>query len=215
MLDDEFDELEESFRLDLLTAANASIDPSSGSATVSIADDDPYPELSVQAGTATEGGQIVFTVSLSSLSYETVAVDVTTSDGTAVAGTDYRAVSRRLSFAPGEASKTVGVAAVADALDEADEWFEVLLSGPLNALIGSASAVGSILDDDLPPTVSVRGGSAPEGGAVQFVVSLSVASGRTVGVSYASVDGTANVRAPTTSRSLHGWSSSRGTSPRR
>ena len=78
-----------------------------------------------------------------------------------------------------------------DELDETEESFELLLSEPLNASIGSASAVGTIIDDDSPPTVSVRGGSAPEGGAVKFVVSLSAESGLTVAVSYASVDGTA------------------------
>ena len=191
VLDDEFDEVEESFRLDLLSAANATVDSSSGSATVSIADDDPYPELSVEGGTAIEGGQIVFTVSMFPLSGETVQVDVATSDDTAVAGADYRAVSRRLSFAPGEASKTVEVATVADALDEAEETLQLDLTNAQGATISVASATGRIDDDDPPPSVSVRGGSAPEGGAVQFVVSLSTESGRPVGVNYASVDGTA------------------------
>ena len=191
VLDDEFDEVEESFRLDLLSAANATVDSSSGSATVSIADDDPYPELSVEGGTAIEGGQIVYTVSMFPLSGETVQVDVATSDATAVAGADYRSVSRRLSFAPGEASKTVEVATVADALDEAEETLQLDLTNAQGATISVASATGRIDDDDPPPSVSVRGGSAPEGGAVQFVVSLSTESGRPVGVNYASVDGTA------------------------
>ena len=191
VLDDEFDEVEESFRLDLLSAANATVDSSSGSATVSIADDDPYPELSVQGGTAIEGGQIVFTVSMFPLSGETVQVDVATSDDTAVAGADYWADSRRLSFAPGEASKTVEVTTVADALDEAEETLQLDLTNAQGSTISVASATGRIDDDDPPPSVSVRGGSAPEGGAVQFVVSLSTESGRPVGVNYASVDGTA------------------------
>ena len=163
ILDDEFDELEESFRLDLASAANATIDPTSGSAAVSIADDDPYPELSVEAGTATEGGQIVFTVSLSPLSNETVAVDVATSDGTAVAGADYRAVSRRLSFAPGDASKTVAVATVADSLDEAEETLQLGLANAQGATISVDSATGRIDDDDDPPVVAAGCGAGRRG----------------------------------------------------
>ena len=191
ILDDEFDELEESFRLDLSSAANAAIDSSSGSATASIADDDPYPELSVEGGTATEGVQVVFTVSLFPLSTETVEVDVATSDDTAVASADYRAVSRRLSFAPGEASKTVGVATVADALDEAEETLQLGLTNAQGATISVDSATGRIDDDDDPPVVAAVAARAAEGESITFTVSLSTASGRTASVAYATSDGSA------------------------
>ena len=46
----------------------------------------------------------------------------------------------------------------------------------------------SIDDDDDPPTVSVTGGSATEGTAVSFTVSLDAASGRDVKVKWATAD---------------------------
>ena len=183
ILDDEFSEVEESFRLDLVSAANATVDSSSGSATVSIADDDPYPELSVEGGTATEGGQIGFVVSLSAVSGRTVSVAYATLEDSASAA-DFNAVSGTLRFLSGERSTTIVVDTVGDTLDEPDESFELRLTDAQNATVGPVPAVGRILDDDDPPSLSAQGGTAVEGSDVTFTVSLSAPSGRSVSVKY-------------------------------
>ncbi len=55
---------------------------------------------------------------------------------------------------------TVPVAVVADVMDEPDETLGLVLSNPVNASIGTASALGTIVDDDATPS---QPPSAPTG----------------------------------------------------
>ena len=114
-------------------------------------------------------------------------------DDTAVAGDDYGPVEGTLTFAAGETSKTIRVAVVDDAVDEADEEvFAVTLSGPSGATLAHARARGVIRDDDEPPALSVADAAGDEDvGALEFAVALSVPSGIEVSASYATKDGTA------------------------
>ena len=79
-----------------------------------------------------------------------VTVQFATSDGTAVAGTDYVAVSQVLSFADGETSQTVSIPILADNLDEGNRTVNLTLSNPTgDAVLGDpASALLTIEDDD-------------------------------------------------------------------
>ena len=72
------------------------------------------PALAVADASADEGGALSFAVTLDAAASGTVTVDWATSDGTATAGQDYTAGSGTLAFAPGETSKTVSVATLAD-----------------------------------------------------------------------------------------------------
>ena len=71
-----------------------------------------------------------------------------------------------------------------DTLDEIDETFTVNLADAVNAVIADGTGVGTITDDDPPPTVSVDNATVTEGdtGTVDanFTVSLSAASGKTI-----------------------------------
>ena len=89
-------------------------------------------------------------VSLSGPSTELVAVDYTTADGAAVAGSDYIATSGTLSFAPGETSKTIIVPTTDDGIVEDTESFVVNLSNPAGATLEDAQGVATILDTDGP-----------------------------------------------------------------
>ena len=150
-------------------------------------------------GSVTEGNSgavnLVFTVSLSAASGRQVTVSYATANGTATAGGDYTAASGSLDFAPGVTTRTVTVSILPDVRDEADETFTANLSGAQNATIADNQGVGTILDDDAAPTLSINDVSVKEGnsGAVNlvFTVSLSAASGRQVTVSYATANGTA------------------------
>jgi len=86
---------------------------------------------------------------------------------------------------------------IGDALDEANETLNITLSNPTNAVIGTASAKGTITDDDPAPTLSISDVSKSEGNSgttsFTFHVTLSAASGRTVEVNHATADGTATV----------------------
>ena len=97
---------------------------------------------------------------------------------------DFNAVSGTLRFLSGERSTTIVVDTVGDTLDEPDESFELRLTDAQNATVGPVPAVGRILDDDDPPSLSAQGGTAVEGSDVTFTVSLSAPSGRSVSVKY-------------------------------
>ena len=76
---------------------------------------------------------------------------------------------------------------VSDIADEYDETFLLRIedaNSAIGANIGSpAQAVGTITDNDDPPTLSISDASGDEGGGVvTFVVSLSTASRKTVTV---------------------------------
>jgi hypothetical protein len=155
--------------------------------------------LSITDASVTEGDggttTAVFTVTLSAASGRVVSVTYATADGTATAGTDYIGANGILVFAPGQTSRTLTVTVLGDTLDEPDETFTVNLSNAVNAAIADGQGVGTILDDDPEPTLSISDTSVTEGNAgpvsAVFTVTLSAASGRVVSVTYATADGTA------------------------
>ena len=140
----------------------------------------------------------VFPVTLSASPTSPVSVNYTTADVTATAGADYAAVSGTLTWTPGTAAltKTVSVSINDDALDEAAETFTLTLSNPSNAnLPPNPTATGTIIDNDPLPSLSVNNASLSEanagGATMDFVVTLSVLSGRQVTVGYTTSDVTA------------------------
>jgi len=189
-----------SFRIRLDDAGIAGLD--STIANVTIVDDD----LGISIGNAVsviEGNDgtvsLIYTVSLSKASTETVTVNFATADGTATAGADYVAQSGTLTFAPGETSKTVTVVVNGDTVDEADETVLVNLTAPTGGYgLVDAQGTGTITDDDGPalPTISITNTpTVTEGdsGTVElvFTITLSAASTTAVTVQYASQDGNA------------------------
>lgn len=115
-------------------------------------DDGRLPVFSVEGDRTEEGDYLYFTVRLSEAAKSSVAVNYQTSSGTATNGTDNNATSGTLTFAAGETTKTVYVAAYSDGLAESDEAFNFQLFSPVGANFGPAnrtpSATGWILDDD-------------------------------------------------------------------
>jgi hypothetical protein len=159
---------------------------------------DGSPTLSIDDVSVTEddAGQAnaVFTVTLSAASSESVLVNYTTANRTAAAG-DYAAVSGTLTFAPDTTTQQVVVAIANDTLNEAAETFSVNLSSAINAAIADASGVGTILDNDPVPALSIDDVTVTEGNTgttnAAFTVTLSAISGQPVTVNYATADGTA------------------------
>lgn len=147
--------------------------------------------LEGNAGTA----NVTFTVSLSAPAVQATSVVATTADQTAVSGADYVATSSAVSFAIGESSKPFAVPVTGDLLDENDETFVVNLSSPIGATIADGQGVGTIQDNDAPPSISVNDVATLEGSTgnpeATFTVSLSGPSGLDVTVQYATADGSA------------------------
>ena len=197
ILSDLLDEADETFLLTLSNPTRAYLAKSQGVGT--ILDDDPTPSLSINNVTVTEGDSgsktASFSVTLSAPSGKIVQVSYATANGTATSGVDYTAVSGTLIFSPGQTSKTVSVSALGDLLDEVDETYVVNLSNPQNATLSKNQGTGTIQDNDPLPTLAINNVSITEGdGSPQtmlFTVRLSVASGKTVTVNYATADQTA------------------------
>jgi hypothetical protein len=149
VLGDTNDEVDEAFSLGLASPVNATLADSVGICTIV---DDDGPSVSINDTSVTEGNtgttNAVFTVRLSAPSPQTVSVSYGASDGTAVAGLDYTAVSGTLTFAPGLTLRTLAVPVIGDVLDEANETFHVELSNPVDASLADAFGLGKILDDD-------------------------------------------------------------------
>ena len=76
-------------------------------------------------------------------------VDYYTSNGTANSGDDYIGCSGRLSFWPGQTSKTITVTVRGDNVLENDENFYVMLTNPVNATILDGGGKCTIINDDL------------------------------------------------------------------
>ena len=159
--------------------------------------DNDTPEVSLTGPvSATEGTALVFTVELQETSPEDVTVTLSTGPDPAATHSADGAGSQRdyvpwtasqVTIPAGSLSTTVSVFTVSDSADEHDETFLLRITSadsPIGAAVGSPSeAVGTISDDDNPPTVSFYNDvSANEDSNLTFEVVLSAASGKTVTV---------------------------------
>ena len=73
---------------------------------------------------------------------QSVTVNYATQNGTALAGADYGAASGRLTFAPGETSKTIPVTIIGDRAVGTGGYFLVNLQGAKNAKIADGDVDG-------------------------------------------------------------------------
>ncbi|MBR7746816.1 retention module-containing protein, partial [Undibacterium baiyunense] len=168
---------DETISLSAATAQNAS--SITGIGTII---DGAVPSISVvgPASINESAGTVTYTVSLSSASIATVNVNFATNNGSAISGSDFVGTSGTISFAPGETTKTVVVLLINDSIEESTENFTFNLSNAVNATIGNASLVTTIIDDDRPTITTVEPGAAGpagdtvvEGNNLVYTVSLS------------------------------------------
>ncbi len=195
IISDPLHEPNETFFVNVTSVSNASVADGQGVGT--ILNDDSLLSVSDVSVSEGDAGTVaaVFTVTRSTASPQTATVNFATVDGTASAGVDYVATSGTLTFDPGQTSKTIIVTVAGDTLDEAGETFFVNLSNPTSATILDGQGVGTILDDDPTPSLSISNVTVAEGNAgttnAVFTLILSAASGQTVTVNFATADGTA------------------------
>ncbi len=115
----------------------------------------PVPPSTIQAGiydsTVVEAADdLEFVISLSTASSEIVSVDYATSNGTAIAGTDYTATSGSIRFAPGELRKFITVAVLnnASAATVTNKNMQLVLNNPQNTELIVRTATGTIIDNN-------------------------------------------------------------------
>ena len=198
---DTVDEPNETFDITLSNPTEAEISNSVGTAT--IIDDDLF--ISISDVTITEGttgsSMASFVVTLSKESPETVTVQYSTLEGTALGSNgfssypyDYTTASGTLTFQPGEITKTIDVAIRVENWYEPNETFTALLSNPVKAAISDGTGIGTILNDDAVPSITIFDASHTEtdsGSSASIPVSLSAISQIPIQVNYVTSDGTA------------------------
>ncbi len=192
IIDDALDEPVETFTLTATVAAGTTVNPSA-SAIGTINDNDPPPAISINDVIVNEAaGTATFTVTLSGASSLPVSVNFATGDATATTGGDYTGTSGAVNFAAGVTGQTITVPILDDSIFETTEAFNVNLSGAVNATIADALGVGTIRDDDGPPTLSINDATVNEGaGTATFTVTLDKAGALPISVGYATGDGSA------------------------
>ncbi len=187
-------EQNETFTVNLSGASLATITDTQGVGTIN--NDDSQPTISINNVSVTEGNSgtttATFTVSLSNPSSEVVSTNYTTTNGSAVAGSDYVVTSGTLSFSPGEVSKQISVSVSGDTTFEENEVFTVTLSAAVGATFADNQGTGTINNDDSQPSITIANVSLNEGNSgtssAAFAVTLSNASSQTITVNFSTAD---------------------------
>ncbi len=165
--------------------------------TVTITDDpvDDLPPLTVSisdAGSVSEGGNLVYTVSLNRIADQDVTVNYTipsdSSDNVDYSG----AGNLSLVIPQGQTTATITVPTIDDNRDESGQSVVVTLTSVNEGSIADNSGTGTIADNDAAPTISISDPSVSEGGTLNFNVSLSHVSERGVTVDASTSNGSAS-----------------------
>lgn len=154
---------------------------------------------------AEASGSATFTVKRNGNTSEAVTVQYTTADGSAKANSDFSPVTRPLTFAIGETTKTIVVPVIDDSDVELRESLLIIISDFTASGEKAASlsaAVLNIVDNDLPK-ISVNDLTIVEGDSglatASFTLTLSAPVSQSVTVLANPTSGTANVNEDFTS----------------
>jgi hypothetical protein len=142
-------EADETFVLKLSSPVDATLSDDSGTAT--ILNDDVLPTFAVNDVTLFETNAqttAILSVTRAGDASGTSSVAYAMAGVTASAGSDFVAISGRLTFAPGERIKIVTVTVVGDTVAEPNEVLSLTLSAPTGATIGDDQGSATILNDD-------------------------------------------------------------------
>jgi hypothetical protein len=146
------------------------------------------------AVSATEGSPLAFELRVAA-GAGAVDLSYATSAGTATAGADYTTVGPTLvSFTDTAFDQVlpISVTSLGDSLDEASETFTLTVTD-VNTPANSVAGVGTVTDDDSPPTYDLTYAAMPvvEGGSATVTATLTPASGQAVVIPVSSGGGTA------------------------
>jgi hypothetical protein len=147
---DRLGEADETFAVNLSAATGATIGDGQGIGTIR----DNQPRIRISDVTRAEGknGKTAFTFTITLLSAydQTVIVSFQTESGSATTGdNDYVAKTGKITFNPGETTKTITVDVKGDSTRETDESFYVDLFGnSSNSVLDKKRGIGKILNDD-------------------------------------------------------------------
>jgi hypothetical protein len=149
IIDDAVSESTETFSFNVTSVSNASNTSASGNCTITD-NDATLPTLSVSSPNVNENASpATFTISLNQTPTTAVTGYYATSNGTAIAGSDYIAVNSTFFTIPsGTTNLSVPVAISNDAISESAETFTLNISNVSNATVSNATGTCTITDDD-------------------------------------------------------------------
>lgn len=154
------------------------------------------PRLSVRDAVISESDaatrQVEVTVTLEQPATVSIPLTLTTRSRTAIAGLDFVSRSVPLTIPAGQTSVTADFSIRDDTVDERDEVFDVVLTAGRRITIVRPVGAVTILDDDLPPALSVGDVAINEGGIASVPVTLSHPSSLPVTVTFQTLDHTAS-----------------------
>ncbi len=104
--------------------------------------------LSIADASATEGGTLEFTVTLSQEPYQFITVNYDTHDDTATHTSDYYRATGTLILNPLQTTTTLKVHTRNDNTTENTETFQLVLTQPRGATLATGTATGTIHDND-------------------------------------------------------------------
>ena len=196
---------DETFTVGLSVSATSLNVTDTATATGTIQDNDSA-SVTVNDANASEGSSLTFTVRLSVAVQGGLTVTPSFTDGTAVEGSDYTANTTALSFSgTANESQTFTVPTTDDGAVESHETFMVGLTASQASVTATDTGTGTILNDDVRPTVALSGPSTVQNGAFEVSVifstsmrgfarsDLSVGNGSVTGLSGSGASYTATI----------------------
>ncbi|MEK7391140.1 MAG: Calx-beta domain-containing protein, partial [Fibrobacterota bacterium] len=183
----------ETFTLQVASVVSGTVAAATDTGVGTITNDDAAPTVTIGDATASEGDALVFDVSLSNPSYQSIVLNLQTVGGTATDGVDYENQSFRYStdggttwIAAGGASGTevtipagsvaikVEINSTEDATYEPAETFTLQVASVVSGTVAAATdtGVGTITNDDAAPTFSVNDFTVTEG--VDSIITFTV-----------------------------------------
>ena len=152
ILNDSLKEANKMFRVTLSNPVGATLG-SQQTTTVTIVDNDPGFQFETNRYDVAEdaGVALIGVRRGTDATNASVAVDLTTVNGTALSGLDYTGLTNTLTFAPGERLKMVAVPILNDGIKEATKNFRLTLSNPAGgAVLGSPTTTFVYVQDNDP-----------------------------------------------------------------
>lgn len=183
----------------LFTLQSSMLDLNTADNSVALSNRIDPPLVSIAGASGVESPSsatgIVFTVTSSGPSGQPLFIDYFTSDGSATNGIDYIATNGTITIAAGFTNATIKVFPIDNILNQAFRTFSVNLTNPVNSALSVSNAIGTIIDDDLPPVVWIYDTSVLEGDSgtrnANFPLTLSKPAVYDVTINYRTLDGTA------------------------
>jgi uncharacterized repeat protein (TIGR01451 family) len=159
-----------------------------------------FPTVSIGDTTVAKGStgtttNAVFALQLNAPSSLTATIDYFTADVTANAGLDYLTTNGTVTFTPGQTNGTIRVTVLGTNINEATEYFSVVLTNSVNVTIGKGQGTGTTINNQPLPALTIADSSVTKGTNgttnINFAVTINTPSDQVVSFNYATADGTA------------------------